>query len=136
MERFENAIFKQREEINNRMIEMFRLLKELTVNRTLKKVLIREEARHPVTKNINSVSFVRTGEEKSTKYKAIFDDISGKPDKSKAVVSPKEFDKENEAKNATGDNLVKGTEEKLKNIDEEKSGRHLTLSVLRILSKA
>nr|GEU89422.1 hypothetical protein [Tanacetum cinerariifolium] len=30
MERFENAIFKQREEINDRMIEMFGLLKELT----------------------------------------------------------------------------------------------------------
>ncbi|GJZ39496.1 zinc finger, CCHC-type containing protein [Tanacetum coccineum] len=34
MERFENAIFKQREEINDRMAEMFRLLKELTSTRT------------------------------------------------------------------------------------------------------
>ncbi|GKD35172.1 hypothetical protein Tco_1250681 [Tanacetum coccineum] len=30
MEKFENAIFKQRMEINDRMTEMFRLLKELT----------------------------------------------------------------------------------------------------------
>ncbi|GJR69149.1 hypothetical protein Tco_0015214 [Tanacetum coccineum] len=30
MERFENAIFKQREEINDKMAEMFGLLKELT----------------------------------------------------------------------------------------------------------
>ncbi|GJX41442.1 hypothetical protein Tco_0256432 [Tanacetum coccineum] len=42
MKRFENTIFKQREEINGRMIEMFRLLKELTSNRTPEKVLIRE----------------------------------------------------------------------------------------------
>ncbi|GJW23785.1 reverse transcriptase domain-containing protein [Tanacetum coccineum] len=69
------------------MTEMFRLLKELTVNRTPEKVLIREEARHPVTKNVNSISLVRTGEEKSTK-----------------------------------DELIKRAEEKLKKIDEEKSG--------------
>nr|GEV93507.1 reverse transcriptase domain-containing protein [Tanacetum cinerariifolium] len=43
MERFENVIFKQREEINGKMTEMFRLLKELTTSRTPKKVLIREE---------------------------------------------------------------------------------------------
>ncbi|GJU92406.1 hypothetical protein Tco_1304829 [Tanacetum coccineum] len=37
MERFENAIFKQREEINDRMTEMFGLLKELTTSRTPEK---------------------------------------------------------------------------------------------------
>ncbi|GKF87259.1 hypothetical protein Tco_0258136, partial [Tanacetum coccineum] len=42
MERFEHVIFKQREEINGRMTEMFRLLKELTTSRALEKVLIRE----------------------------------------------------------------------------------------------
>ncbi|GKE45070.1 zinc finger, CCHC-type containing protein [Tanacetum coccineum] len=51
MERFENAIFKQREEINDRTTEMFGLLKELTTSRTPMKVLIREEAKFPVTKN-------------------------------------------------------------------------------------
>ncbi|GJX82477.1 putative ribonuclease H-like domain-containing protein [Tanacetum coccineum] len=64
---------------------------------------------------------IRTREERSTKDEAILDDISGKPDKSKVVVSPKEIDKENEAENATGDNLVRKAEEKLKKIDEEKS---------------
>ncbi|GJY17388.1 hypothetical protein Tco_0388879 [Tanacetum coccineum] len=34
MERFENAIFKQRREINDRMTKMFKLLKELTTSRT------------------------------------------------------------------------------------------------------
>ncbi|GJW55770.1 MAK10-like protein [Tanacetum coccineum] len=67
MERFENAIFKQREEINGRMIEMFRLLKELTTNRTPEKVLIREEATIPVTKNVNSISLAREKEERSDK---------------------------------------------------------------------
>ncbi|GJW92173.1 putative ribonuclease H-like domain-containing protein [Tanacetum coccineum] len=68
------------------MTEMFRLLKELTVNRTPKKVLIKEEAGHPVTKNVNSISLVKKGEEKSTKDEAILDDISGKPDKSKLLI--------------------------------------------------
>nr|GEU37458.1 hypothetical protein [Tanacetum cinerariifolium] len=36
MERFENAIFKHREVINDRMTEMFGLLKELSNSRTLK----------------------------------------------------------------------------------------------------
>ncbi|GJW64960.1 MAK10-like protein [Tanacetum coccineum] len=51
MERFENSISKQREEINDRMAKMFGLLKELTTSRAPKKVLIREEAKPPITKN-------------------------------------------------------------------------------------
>ncbi|GKF68829.1 hypothetical protein Tco_0198508, partial [Tanacetum coccineum] len=64
MERFENAIFKQREEINGRMTEMFRLLKELTTTRTLEKVLIREGAKSPITKKVNSISLARGEEER------------------------------------------------------------------------
>ncbi|GKB01394.1 hypothetical protein Tco_0829438 [Tanacetum coccineum] len=67
MERFKNAIFKQREEINGRMTKMFRLLKELTTSRTPEKVLIREEANFHVTKNIYSISLVRGEEERSDK---------------------------------------------------------------------
>ncbi|GKE31174.1 hypothetical protein Tco_1450496, partial [Tanacetum coccineum] len=51
MERFENAIFRQHEEINGRMTEMFRLLKELTTSRAPEKVLIREEAKSPSPKD-------------------------------------------------------------------------------------
>ncbi|GJV76167.1 hypothetical protein Tco_1507751 [Tanacetum coccineum] len=65
MERFENAIFKQREEINDRMTEMFGLLKELMTSRAPKKVLIREEAKFLVTKNVNSISLTRGEEERS-----------------------------------------------------------------------
>ncbi|GKC85166.1 hypothetical protein Tco_1140883 [Tanacetum coccineum] len=64
IEIFKNTIFKQREEINGRMTKMFRLLKELTTSRTPEKVLIREEAKFPVTKNVNSISIAREEEER------------------------------------------------------------------------
>ncbi|GJV23692.1 zinc finger, CCHC-type containing protein [Tanacetum coccineum] len=51
MEIFENAIFKQHEEINDRMTKMFENLKELTTSRAPEKVLIMEEAKFLVTKN-------------------------------------------------------------------------------------
>ncbi|GJT48948.1 hypothetical protein Tco_0975105 [Tanacetum coccineum] len=62
MERFENVIFKQCEGINSRMTEMFGLLKELTTSKTSEKELIREEAKFPITKNVNSISLTK-GEE-------------------------------------------------------------------------
>ncbi|GKC52380.1 MAK10-like protein [Tanacetum coccineum] len=49
------------------MAEMFRILKELTTSRVPKKVLIKEEAKSPVTKNVNSISLTRGEEEKSDK---------------------------------------------------------------------
>ncbi|GJZ94440.1 hypothetical protein Tco_0666643 [Tanacetum coccineum] len=73
MERFENTIFKQRKEINGRITKMFRLLKELTTNKTPEKVLIREEAKFPVTKNINSISLTKREEERSNRTKVIPD---------------------------------------------------------------
>ncbi|GJT04521.1 MAK10-like protein [Tanacetum coccineum] len=66
MDRFENAIFKQQEEINGKMIEMFGLLKELMTSRAPKKVLVRGEAKFCVTaKNVNSISLAREKEERS-----------------------------------------------------------------------
>ncbi|GKE06763.1 hypothetical protein Tco_1398781 [Tanacetum coccineum] len=73
MEIFENAIFKQREEINDRMTEMFGLLKELTTSKTPEKVLIREEAKSPVTKNVNFISLARGEEERSDKTNETLD---------------------------------------------------------------
>ncbi|GJS25728.1 uncharacterized mitochondrial protein-like protein [Tanacetum coccineum] len=67
MERFKNTIFKKRKEINARMTEMFELLKKLTTSRNPKKVLIREEAKFPVTKNVNSISLERYEEEENNK---------------------------------------------------------------------
>ncbi|GJY81962.1 reverse transcriptase domain-containing protein [Tanacetum coccineum] len=68
MERFENAIFKQREEINDRMTEMFGLLKDPMTSRTPEKVLIREEAKFPVTKNVNSISLARVRKKGVTRH--------------------------------------------------------------------
>ncbi|GJZ72471.1 zinc finger, CCHC-type containing protein [Tanacetum coccineum] len=67
MERFENAIFKQRVEINDRMTEMSGLLKERATSRAPEKVLVREEAKSPVTKNVNAISLTRKKKEKMTK---------------------------------------------------------------------
>ncbi|GKD16927.1 MAK10-like protein, partial [Tanacetum coccineum] len=67
MERFKNAIFKQCEGINSRMTEMFELLKELTTNKTPEKVLIREEAKFPITKNMKSISLPKGEEERRTR---------------------------------------------------------------------
>ncbi|GJW38980.1 hypothetical protein Tco_0064825 [Tanacetum coccineum] len=64
MERFEEYIYKQREEINERMAEMFSLLKEFTKGKSSKKVLVTEEVNKPVTKYVNFVSLVRMGNDK------------------------------------------------------------------------
>ncbi|GKA99597.1 hypothetical protein Tco_0827591 [Tanacetum coccineum] len=85
MERFKIAIFKQHEEINDRMTVIFRLLKELTTSRAPEKVLIREEAKFSITKNVNSFSLTRREEEKSKRT-----DIIEMP--------VKEAEKEDEAK--------------------------------------
>ncbi|GJU25448.1 zinc finger, CCHC-type containing protein [Tanacetum coccineum] len=90
-----------------RMREIFRLLKELTTIRTPKKVLVRDETRHPVTKHINAISLVKIKEEKGTQDNAISDNDIVRPDGSDMVVSLKEVDKENEVGNRARDEVVK-----------------------------
>ncbi|GJY33187.1 zinc finger, CCHC-type containing protein [Tanacetum coccineum] len=60
----ETTFASRRKVINYMMTEMFGLLKELSASQTPEKVLIREEARHPITKNVNSISVIRVEEEK------------------------------------------------------------------------
>ncbi|GKB44161.1 hypothetical protein Tco_0889103 [Tanacetum coccineum] len=79
MKRFENTIFKQREEINDKMAEMFGLLKELTTSRAPEKVLIREEAKSLVTKNVNSISLARREEERNNDNNVVTSDDVEKP---------------------------------------------------------
>ncbi|GJT99455.1 MAK10-like protein [Tanacetum coccineum] len=98
MERFENAIFKQREEINDIMTEMFRLLKELTTSRAPEKVLIMEEAKFPVTKNVNSISLARGEEERSDKKDETLDNTK-KPTVTKTEIPVMEAERSNETKN-------------------------------------
>ncbi|GKB14906.1 MAK10-like protein, partial [Tanacetum coccineum] len=97
IERFENAIFKKHEEINDRMIEMFGLLKELTTSKTHKNVLIRGEAKFPVTKNVNSISLVRGEEERSDNIDVATGNDIEKPTKTKTGMQANEAEKKNEA---------------------------------------
>ncbi|GKA15808.1 hypothetical protein Tco_0695555, partial [Tanacetum coccineum] len=101
MERFENAIFKQREEINGRMTEMFGLLKELTTSKAPEKVLIREEAKFPVTKNVNFISLTKGEEERNNKTTVTTGSIE-KPIGTEMGIPIKEAEKENEAENEPG----------------------------------
>ncbi|GJT17378.1 hypothetical protein Tco_0876084 [Tanacetum coccineum] len=81
------------------MTEMFGLLKELTTNRAPKKVLIREEAKFPVTKNINSISITRWEEERSKKTDVTTDDNIVKSTKTETEMLVKEAEKEDEVEN-------------------------------------
>ncbi|GJZ49083.1 MAK10-like protein [Tanacetum coccineum] len=95
MERFENAIFKKHKEINDRMTEMFRLLKELMTSRAPKNVLIREEAKFPVTKNVNSFSLARGEEERSDKTDETLDNTE-KPTVTETEIPVMEAERSNE----------------------------------------
>nr|GEW88741.1 hypothetical protein [Tanacetum cinerariifolium] len=97
MERFENIIFKQSEEINDRMIEMFGLLKKLTTSRTPEKVLIREETKFLVTKNVNFISFARGEEERSDKIDVATGNDIENPTGIDTRMQANEAEKENEA---------------------------------------
>ncbi|GJV21477.1 MAK10-like protein [Tanacetum coccineum] len=103
MERFENAIFKQREGINSRMTKMFGLLKELTTNRTPKKVLIREEAKFLITKNVNSIYLTKGEEERSNKKEVI-------PDNTEMEMPVKKAETKNRDENEAGNESIKTPE--------------------------
>ncbi|GJT07922.1 hypothetical protein Tco_0842384 [Tanacetum coccineum] len=92
MERFEEAIFKQKEEINEIMTEMFSLLKEFTKSNSLEKVLVREEVGSPITKYVNAVSLVRTKNNKGTMSGIVIDEIGVEP--AKLVDNKKAMDEE------------------------------------------
>ncbi|GKD93799.1 hypothetical protein Tco_1373636 [Tanacetum coccineum] len=98
MERFKNAIFKQREVINDRRTEMFRLLMELMNNRTLEKVLTREEAKILVTKNVNSISLARGEDKRSDKTDEVLDNTV-KPTVTEMEIPLKEAEGNNETEN-------------------------------------
>ncbi|GJU06285.1 MAK10-like protein [Tanacetum coccineum] len=107
MERFENTIFKQREEINGRMNEMFKPLKELTTSRTPEKVLIREEAKFPVTKNLNSISLTKGEEVGSNRTKVTPGNVK-KPTQTETETPVMEVEKINKVEN--GAKLIKTSE--------------------------
>ncbi|GJY00305.1 hypothetical protein Tco_0357323 [Tanacetum coccineum] len=98
IDRFENTIFKQRKEINGRMTKMFGLLKELTTSKAPEKVLIREEAQFPVTKNVNSISLARGEEERNDKTDETLNNTE-KPTVTKMEIPVMEAEMSNETKN-------------------------------------
>nr|GEV03235.1 zinc finger, CCHC-type [Tanacetum cinerariifolium] len=106
MERFENAIFKQQDEINDRMAEMFGLFKELTTSRAPEKVLIREKAKSIVTKNVNYISLARGEEERNEN-----DDMAadGGINGTHMKMPVKEAEKETKAENGTKNKPIKRT---------------------------
>nr|GEZ83237.1 hypothetical protein [Tanacetum cinerariifolium] len=107
MERFQNAIFKQREEINDRMAEMFKLLKELKTSRAPKKVLIREYAKSLVTKNVNSISLANREEERNDNDGIAAD---GGINKTDTEILVKEAEKKNKAEDGTKNEPIRRTE--------------------------
>ncbi|GJT20314.1 hypothetical protein Tco_0890251, partial [Tanacetum coccineum] len=64
MERFEEAICKQREDINERMTDMFSLLKEYTKGKAQGKVLVKEKVSKPVAKCVNAIPLIRVEDDK------------------------------------------------------------------------
>ncbi|GJS27052.1 MAK10-like protein [Tanacetum coccineum] len=121
MERFENSIFKQREEINGRMTEMFGLLKKLTTSRTLEKLLIREEATFPVTKNVNSISLTK-GEEEGSNRTKVTPNNAEKLTETETKTPVMEVKKINEVENGAGKNQSK-------HLKAKKQKKHPVLSL-------
>ncbi|GJY90812.1 hypothetical protein Tco_0506008 [Tanacetum coccineum] len=113
MERFEKAIFKQREEINDRMAEMFGLLKELSTSRTPEKVFVREEARQPITRHVNTISLVKIKKEKSVKNNEVVDKNIVELSELDIVESIKLVDRKEEMKDGKDDESARSTKEEL-----------------------
>nr|GEW64097.1 hypothetical protein [Tanacetum cinerariifolium] len=81
------------------MTEMFGLLKELTTSRAPEKVLIRDEAKFPITKNVNSISLTGGEEERSKNSDVTASDDIENPTKTETEMPVKEAKKEDEAEN-------------------------------------
>ncbi|GJW06385.1 hypothetical protein Tco_1568808 [Tanacetum coccineum] len=76
---------------------MFGLLKELTTSRAPEKVLIREKAKFPATKNVNSISLAKGEEERSDKTDETLDNTV-KPTVTETEIPVMEAERSNETK--------------------------------------
>nr|GEV12170.1 zinc finger, CCHC-type [Tanacetum cinerariifolium] len=85
------------------------LLKEHTTRKTPEKVLIREEAKFPVTKNVNSVSLKKGEEERSIK-KEVTPDNTKRPTETEAEMPVKKAETKNEAENGARNKSIKTPE--------------------------
>ncbi|GJV56554.1 MAK10-like protein [Tanacetum coccineum] len=112
MERFEEAIDKQRKEINQGMTEMLSLLKELTKGKSLEKALVREEVSKPITKYVNATSLVRVESDKDMRSDEIVD---------KNIIEPIELVDKDESMNNEKDNESDRSE----NMDSTRWGKYV-----------
>ncbi|GKA12431.1 hypothetical protein Tco_0691977 [Tanacetum coccineum] len=92
------------------MAEMFGLLKKLTTSRAPEKVLIKEEAKSSITKNLNSISLNKGEEEKSDKDDVATSDGIKKINGSNAKMSVKEAETKNGADNRIKNEPIKRDE--------------------------
>nr|GEW25714.1 hypothetical protein [Tanacetum cinerariifolium] len=113
MERFEEAIFKQREEINGRMAEMFGILKELTGCRMQEMVLVSEEVRHLITKNANAISLVKMDKEKNSENSEVVDKNVIEPTELNVLEPKKVVDVKEEVENETDNEEIRNMKEKI-----------------------
>nr|GEV45256.1 retrovirus-related Pol polyprotein from transposon TNT 1-94 [Tanacetum cinerariifolium] len=110
---FQKNHFKQREENNDIMVEMFRLLKELTTSRTPEKVLVREKARHPITKNVSTISFVITEKENNIKNNEVVDKNVVELSELNEIVPKEVVDIKKEVEDEDNDEPVRNVEEEI-----------------------
>ncbi|GKA27482.1 hypothetical protein Tco_0713650 [Tanacetum coccineum] len=103
------------------MTKMFGLLKELMTSRALEKVLMREEAKHLVAKNLNSISLIRGEEEKNDDDNATTGDSIEKPNGSDTEIPLKKAEKENEAENRTKNKQINSAKKELTQAEEEEA---------------
>ncbi|GJX56672.1 reverse transcriptase domain-containing protein [Tanacetum coccineum] len=113
MERFKKAIFKQREEINDRMVEMFGLLRELTTSGTLEKVLVREEASNPIANYVYAISLVNMKKDKSIKNNEVVNKNVVESSELDVVEPIKLVDKKKKMDHGLDDESVRSMKEEL-----------------------
>ncbi|GJX16092.1 MAK10-like protein, partial [Tanacetum coccineum] len=92
-----------------RITEMFGLLKELTTSRTPEKVLIREKAKLPITKNVNSISLTK-GEEAGSNRTKVTPDYAENLTETETETPVMEAEKINKVENGAGNKSIKTSE--------------------------
>nr|GEU33495.1 UBN2 domain-containing protein [Tanacetum cinerariifolium] len=93
------------------MAKTFGFLKELTTSRTQEKVLVREKARHPITKNVNAISLVKMKKEKNIENNEVVDQNVIKLSELNAIERKEVTDMKKEVEDETNDELVRSVEE-------------------------
>ncbi|GJZ58149.1 hypothetical protein Tco_0613643 [Tanacetum coccineum] len=73
VERFEEAMIRKKEKLEERMDKMLELVKKLVSSSTPKKVLVRDESGQPPTKNVNVISRCKIEKGEGEKHEQIID---------------------------------------------------------------